>query len=324
MQNVIINTGCNLCCSYCFAEDFMSSNAHNMSIENFDKVIEYFKKNGIDSMRILGGEPTLAKNFTLFMTKLINDPFFRHIHIFSNGLFNKDVMDILLAAKSVKGISMLINFNHPDELDPIDKTYPNTKKVVSNITKLAKEGIIDGVGINIFRPDFDYSYATELMKKLDIKDLRFSVTVPNTDVESDFDVKAHYRSYMPLLMKLAKECDENKFVAHSDCNSFPKCIVTGDELRELSILGFDLCNRDKCSPVLDIQPNLEIIRCLGFSNSKRLMLDIDKKPYEYAKYYDENLDNLVKRKTLLDECIECPMYKRNGQSCGCLCYNGIK
>lgn len=324
MKNVIINTGCNLCCPYCFAEDFMSTNAQDMTEENFDKVVKYFKKYDIRSMRILGGEPTLSNNFHGFMQKLMDDPHFEHIHIFTNGLFGDEVMNTIMAAHKKKKVSVLVNFNHPDQLDPIDKNYPRTKLVKKNMEKLVKEGIIRSAGINIYKPDFDYSYCLDFMKEHEMKNLRFSVTVPNTKVDPNFDIKEHYRSYLPLLQRLAKECDENKIEADSDCNSYPKCVLTGDEFKEFAMLNFGLCNKDTCHPVLDIQPNLEVIRCLGFSESDRIKLDLEKAPHTYTQYYEENLDKLIIKKTLFEECKNCNIYKREGQSCGCLCYQGIK
>jgi molybdenum cofactor biosynthesis enzyme MoaA len=68
MPNIIINNYCNQKCEYCFAENNMSiSTKKEMSIITFIKVLKYLKFNEEKEVRILGGEPLLAKNIRKFI-----------------------------------------------------------------------------------------------------------------------------------------------------------------------------------------------------------------------------------------------------------------
>lgn len=71
-MNIVITGKCNRSCPYCFAKGKMQSDtdAGNkntgpvaISLQNFDKCLDFLKKSSRRRLNILGGEPTLHPVF---------------------------------------------------------------------------------------------------------------------------------------------------------------------------------------------------------------------------------------------------------------------
>ena len=70
-MNLMINTYCNLNCSYCFADPTMKEVAtKNMSLEDFEYALSFLEKVGEKTVRLIGGEPTISPNLELFIDKI--------------------------------------------------------------------------------------------------------------------------------------------------------------------------------------------------------------------------------------------------------------
>ncbi|MCY6411623.1 radical SAM protein [Acinetobacter sp. VNH17] len=85
MQQVylIITKKCNLSCSFCI-RDYNYNVDGNLSISDFDLIIERFKSYGkVSNFIISGGEPTVHKNFNYFLEKACEN--FNTVTINSNG-----------------------------------------------------------------------------------------------------------------------------------------------------------------------------------------------------------------------------------------------
>ena len=71
-MNLMVNNYCNLHCPYCFAQEEMhSKKAMNITIENYEIFLDFLKKNDMDSVRLIGGEPTLHPD----LDKLIQEAY---------------------------------------------------------------------------------------------------------------------------------------------------------------------------------------------------------------------------------------------------------
>ena len=99
---VYITERCNANCPNCF-------NANNrmnkeMSLSDFTDLCKYLKKNGYDHLKIMGGEPTLHKEFPEVIR--IAQEYFMTISIFTNGL-----LDSVKKIKLREHDSIIYNFN---------------------------------------------------------------------------------------------------------------------------------------------------------------------------------------------------------------------
>jgi len=56
MPNIVINSKCNLNCSYCFSN---KTSFDDITIQQLNEILNYLKKTKISYLNIIGGEPSI-------------------------------------------------------------------------------------------------------------------------------------------------------------------------------------------------------------------------------------------------------------------------
>ena len=128
MANIAIVNYCNLKCPYCFAEDMIQEDNAFMSLENYNKLLDFILKSPTDRVGILGGEPTLHPQFKEIL-QITNDKCQdRKAVLFSNGIeLEKFLPDL-------NNIGVLINYNDPKNLTNIQNE--KLQKTIKAINEL--------------------------------------------------------------------------------------------------------------------------------------------------------------------------------------------
>ncbi len=69
---ISLSEKCNLRCTYCMPHDgiALSPRAHLMTADEIEAIATIFVKNGVDKIRLTGGEPLVRKDFSLILEKL--------------------------------------------------------------------------------------------------------------------------------------------------------------------------------------------------------------------------------------------------------------
>lgn len=109
-MRVYLTERCNANCPNC-ANARGRSNI-DMSDENFERLCAYLSENGIKTLKIMGGEPTVHDNFEKLVEIAISR--FDYIEIFSNGL-NDKVKNLHLRPKDCVIYNFLFNKNFSKE-----------------------------------------------------------------------------------------------------------------------------------------------------------------------------------------------------------------
>ena len=323
-MNILINSYCNLHCSYCFADPTMKeTGAANMTVEDFQKVLDWQRQNGFKEARLIGGEPTLAPNFSLFMDILKNDQNITNILIFSNMTFGKEIADKILEVNKFKEVAILANINEFDLL------IPKHKKTILNNINIMYHGLqtFRGIGINIYRPDMDLTQWENIYSLYpEMHYLRYSIAVPSqATLQDNFDFYEYYHQFQPMLEKLSHFSAKYKVYIGCDCNNLPICCYDDDFIiNTMKESGYSLFAPADMSPegalhcgypIIDIQPDLTIAPCFGhhvdekvkltdFANNDELM--------EWAKRVGDENGRIARK-----ECLGCVRYQRTGVSCSC-------
>lgn len=320
MPNIMINSYCNLKCPYCFADNEITDcSTKNMSVEDFEKIIEWHKNNDIRVIRIIGGEPTLHPNFIDFLYRILGDSFFEGIHIFTNMTFNEEVKTALIDFSTEKRLSFLPNFN---EECVIGQKYNLVKK---NIKIFSDLGCIDTIGINIYKHDYNFEIPLNMALELNIPRIRWALVTPNFKIDESFNVKKYFNGYFDTLVRFFKMCNERKLENHQDCNSIPMCSFTDKQLRQILSVNPKLFSKElACDVVLDINPQMEAFRCFGLSEDYKMKLNSKIKMESYIDILREETKE-IESKLLFDECSSCETYKfNNNKSCACINYRKWK
>lgn len=327
----MINKVCNLNCSYCFANEFVNTGTcedeNNITIENFNKAVEFLTINGdVSRVGLIGGEPTVHPKFREIVDILIKNQKVERVIVFSNGINLDKYINLLTHPK----VHVLINFNSPR-----DTGLANYKKIVKNLELMINEYYLKDkitLGINMYKPDFEFDYIIEELKKYEFRTVRTSIVVPNTDEKKELDVLEYFTEMKPSVFKFFKALEEIDVMPIYDCNLMPQCIVSPEEKEWLE--GFwryeDKCglrcnitDNPKCSPVLDILPNLEVVRCFGCSEKKTNLFNFDSIS-DIDGYFLNEIDKYANLVTVSEKCNDC--YYNKTQKCygGCIAFKNKK
>ncbi len=312
-MNLMLNNYCNLNCEYCFANQVMEKDKQNISLHNILKVLDFLNKSDLNHISIIGGEPTLHPEFVEILNILSAQKFLKSILIFTNGIFKNHILDAILKLSDIKKVSILINYNDPQII-----REERNKKLLHNLHELAKRNIDLTLGINIYRHNQDYNYIIEKSKELGLKNLRWSLVVPNGVSKADFNVRGYFEGYKAEIIKFLVNCRENNIQPHVDCNNIPLCLYDDEEFKKIVFLNNNSISA--CYPIIDILPDLSVIRCFALSEERKAKLLDFKNKKELDEFFIKHIDERYSSLPLFDECTNCISYIMKNKSCGCIAY----
>tara|TARA_R110000868_G_scaffold160854_5_gene390670 strand:+ start:16285 stop:17184 length:900 start_codon:yes stop_codon:yes gene_type:complete len=150
---ITLATNCSINCRYCFRRHF-DYKTNNISLKNFDSIIDYIKKNkNINEVIYSGGDPLLApnkyiQNITNKISKIDHIKYIRihsRIPIVDPDRINQSFCDIfnnhdLAHIKTI----LVTHCNHPDELDDYIKSKMQLLKN-NNITVLNQSVLLKNI-----------------------------------------------------------------------------------------------------------------------------------------------------------------------------------
>lgn len=317
MANILLTNKCNLDCSYCFARESISNIQDEISIENFNKAIDFIKKDGTDEIGLIGGEPLLHSKFTEIIKILKNDNAINKVMIYTNGIELNKYFDILNTEK----FYFLINCNSAENLgDKYNKLKDNIK-LFNNSNKAV-------LGINIYSGDKDNDYIFDLLKDFQNKILRLSVSFSNREKNETDDVLKKFREIKPIVFNLLEKCIKNNIVPYYDCNSIPNCILSVSDKRiilqlqqiaeKMKIKYSIISSCKNCNPVIDILPDLTAIRCFSFPEYKKTDISQFNSLKQLNLYFYNQIDIFAKTHFINEQCEDCKYRLYN--KCG-ICYS---
>ncbi len=318
MANIVLTYKCNLNCPYCFANEFVNKTSQSISFEDFLKAYYFIKKTPQERIGIIGGEPTLHPDFEKII-KFLNlenkkDKFNIPIQIFTNGLEIDKYIDFLHKGN----YSLLINCNSPDDIGP--STYNKLRHNLLLLKKNFKNKY--NIGINLYSNTMNYDYIFELLKELKQKNLRLSMTVPNKVNDEPLTRENIYGKNKEFLFSVFKKCKDNNVTPFYDCNTFVSCLVDYENIQFLKSFKsqYNLLCYSSCKPIIDILPDLQVIRCFGLSDYLKVSLIDFENLEELRKFFISEIDHYAKKIPNFTECNSCKQMQLMDCYGGCLAY----
>ena len=334
MANIMVNEACNLRCPYCFAEEFVNKNPKEMTLDDFRVALDFILRDGSDSqVGIIGGEPLLYSHIDEALRIALDDPRTNHVMIYTNAVdLDRLSPDILENQK----FRMLVNCNSPEDIGEAayDKMCKNLLDFKFNHSGADRSRI----SVNIYKPDFDYTYVIPIVEDIDYNVVRLSVSVPqNGDLKGRTPLE-YFHEMKLTAMRFVCDMIRCTVITGFDCNFLPGCVLTENERNSvlpakdvfydaLSKMYSDtfwqraiVCELHNCSPVIDILPDLQAIRCFGLSEyTKRDIRDF-RNISHLADYYIETVDKPACSVWSSPECEDC--FERITGDCsgGCLLF----
>ena len=235
---------------------------------------------------------------------------------------------------------MLVNCNSPEDMG--EKAYD---KMCENLFKFKYEhsgANRSRLSVNIYKPDFDYTYVIPIVEDLDYNVIRLSISVPQ---EGDLKGKSPLEYFHEMkLTAMRFVCDMIRctVITGFDCNFLPGCVLTEQE-RESVLPAKDVfydalskmysdtfwqraivCELHNCSPVIDILPDLQAIRCFGLSKYTKRDIREFRGISQLADNYIETVDKPACAVWASDECEDCFDRITGDCSGGCLLFKADK
>ena len=334
MANIMVNEACNLRCTYCFAEEFVNNAPREMSLEDFRTALDFALSDENErQVGIIGGEPMLYTHIDEVMRIALDDPRTDYVMIYTNAVdLDRLAPDILDNSK----FRMLVNCNSPEDIgeSAFDKMCRNLLNFVDNHAGTRRFRL----SVNIYKPDFDYSYIFPLMQEIDFDVVRLSISVPQ---KGDLHGKAPLEYFHDMkLAAMRFVCDMVRFsvITGFDCNFLPGCVLTDNEIESVlpakdvfysALSGMYsetfwqraiICELHNCSPVIDILPDLKAIRCFGLSEYTKCDIRDYRNISHLADHYIETVDKPACAVWSSDKCEDC--FERITGDCsgGCLLF----
>ncbi len=322
---------CNLRCPYCFANEFVNKAANEISMENFHKALDFICSDPRNrTVGLIGGEPTIHSHFKEILQAVIADERVDIATIYTNCISMDKYWDEFGHRKFV----FLINCNSPQDIGEknFEKLKTNLEIMINQ--KYMKDRI--SIGVNFYKPDFDYSYVLELLVKYGFDRVRFSITVPNMDSQRNTNALEYFAQFKEPIKKFFRDMLSHHIMPYYDCNKMPACMITDSDIAEFKQFlpegekkeNFFCSPVDNavnnefshCSPVIDIRHDLTAVRCFGLSEHTKVNISDFANFADLFNYYMNTVDAYACNTCSAKECTEC--YRGSTMKCfgGCLAF----
>ncbi len=257
-MNLLLTTKCYSNCKFCFVPKETKKEQNEMSFLQFKKYIDHinklYKKNK-PVIGILGGEPTLAKDFPMIIGYAKS--YTGGIRLYSSLITDTKNIEYLLGARNIA-----LSWN----VSAYKQTSTQNKKLILKNLKLIKGDFKNNVLASItLYPNFqidDFYEIIKILQKYNINNIR--IALDSTNYSSFINYGTKIFEFIKYLKKL------NFNLYSSSCGHFIKTIFTKEQEKYLknNINNF---NYNDCSTnfPLDVLPNGTVVPCVSFSNRNK-------------------------------------------------------
>ncbi|MCX7661802.1 MAG: radical SAM protein, partial [Candidatus Omnitrophica bacterium] len=256
---VCITYRCNASCKVCYSRGLNQEFPYDMSLEDFNYMVNWAKKLSWTKFMFLGGEPTIHPHFKDFLEICYNKEI--GITLSTNGLFT----DNILKAIRPSYVTICLDYLEGQIQNPNYKKifFRNLEYLKKRKVFIVLSGLIDGVSER-------WKETIEIAKNFNLH-IKWSLRLPgygnnHLHTEEFFKPEAFGRQLLQIL-ELSKEKQVFSFVYRPVL----LCMFTPEQLKELTklnkylfftrcVLGF----RGDYTLALTVNPDLSIYPCNNF------------------------------------------------------------
>lgn len=313
-MNLVLARACSNSCPYCFEATERKEGKQNLiSMENILQVAQWVRKSKLASLSLLGGEPFLHPELSTIVKIFRQANPETNLRILSGGIFKKQLLDGL----SPQDVGLVFNINEP-------RDYNNPKhyaKVLNNVELAIRKGFNVVIGFNVWRPDFDTHFMPDLAKRLGRSKFCWTVANPIKGHASNVVGQDQYGPLADKCFEMLQYASSLGLETMSDC-PLPFCFFNDSQLgwvtqyhpRTASNLGI-------CNPIMDITPELEVIRCFALSGMQRVKLTDFRNEWELREWFVKSIDDRLLQGGCYPKCRDCVHFKKGRCYGGCLAWH---
>lgn len=310
--NILITNFCNQNCSFCFAADEMKNVRidREMELANLEKILVQMKKsgNGVDTVKLLGGEPTLHTRFQEIIGLSLK--YFPYVQIFTNGILPEEKQEFLKKHTSkvkftfnVMTPGFLLNKNIREKVIETIKEFVQHTEITLSLTFDMHTDIT--TTLDLITP--------EVLCGAQMLRLGFANPVAGEKNYYQFHEFPKMGDQLYKLVKYVRDCG-SKAKFSLNCG-FTRCMFTNiqhDYIKSngVEIMGWGCFGK---ASSMDINPSMQAFHCFPLSTKHRLSLkssDVTKLNGEFLKKRYEYWNDIY-----LSVCQKCPFYGHTPDKC---------
>lgn len=307
MANLSITARCNRKCSYCFAMetlDALGGDVAHMSLDGFERSLDFLQRSGMEEARLLGGEPTIHPDFPSMVDRVMDRGM--RLMVFSGGMIPEKALAKLAAAPEER-VRVLINVVAPQEGNPA-----GTRKQEAVYGRLRGRVIL---GLNITSPAVRPEFLLELIDTFGLaRRVRLGVAHPTIDGSNEYLHPRHYPEVGRRVTLLGLRAAQRNVELDFDCGWVP-CMFPDGALRALGKGSEEVGLR--CNPILDLLPDGRAISCYPLASHAVAEVDMfDDAAALRARFASGQRSDRVLM--LYKKCSDCDWRARGECTGGCL------
>lgn len=299
MANILLTNICNQKCSYCFAVNQLEREKAEMSFKDLKFVLSFLKRSRENTIRLMGGEPTLHSQFSKVINYILSQDL--KVHIFTNGLFNIGIANFLKS----KGKDIKYSFN----INPKNMYSEKNWRLINANLKLVTPFKNSLIGSVIFKEEFKIDYLIDLVNRYSVKAVILRIGNPIIKKQNEFLYFKKHQTLAKNIIREIKKTDKNKIKIVFGCG-FSKNMFSKNQLEFLKNhqvinLGWGC---DGNSGRFDIATDLSIFRCFPLSEWKSKKLSSFQSSYEIEKYFNRFMHRYQKDNSIHDFIHQGPCF----------------
>lgn len=305
MANLILTSDCQRNCVYCFAQENNNSGI-SFTWENFITVTNFIAT-GPKLINLLGGEPTLHKDFIKMLEYLIINDF--KIQVFTNGMLSDKKLNELMSLLSrtvLRDNQLYFAVNVNSESYRADGETELQNNFFDTIGKLSYPSF------TIHEKNTNLLFLVDIIEKYYIDPtIRLGLSMPIIGGKNKYLPLSLYENAAKSIIDLAE--NSAGITIAFDCG-FPLCMFSAEEIAKLN------SNKENdfmfvCGQPMDIYPDLNMINCFPLSNVYKTNISKFANIEDAYHHLEEGL--MVPVGIYGKKCIECAFFRT-------ACFGGCK
>lgn len=265
MANLVVSSACNLQCAYCFASDYLHTarpDARFISLAAFENRLDFLDRSGIETIRLIGGEPTLHPQFAELLAHAQRRG--KHILVFTHGLLAEASLRAL-EVLAPEACTVLVNLTA--SADPAGPTPAEQQRRQEVLRRLGARAL---PGFTVSHPVALPDYLLPLMQDTATRPrLRLGLALPAVVGRNASLAPRYYPLAGQHIVKFAERAARVGIRLEFDCG-FVRCMFSDADVETMRQAGTDVGWR--CNPVLDIGLDDQVLPCFPLAGQAQATL----------------------------------------------------
>lgn len=309
MANLIVAEVCNMACPFCFAgyqtpAVKTSSNSAFLSLDDFERRLDFLDRSNINDVRLMGGEPTLHPQFVELVRRARQRN--KKVVVFTNAVISEAVLHCL-EELPVEACHVLVNMNSSRKTGGhVEEDLRRRSEVLGRLGKRAFPGY------TIFSPNFQLEPLIQIILDSGCrKAIRVGLAQPMTHATNVYLHPKQYPLVGQRLAEMARNAAKAGIQVELDCG-FVHCMFTQEDLEFFKQSASEIIFH--CNAILDIGLDNRVIHCFPLAGQKAVQLSAGVTDTELRKELS-TLMQPYRAAGIYKECSTC-RFKSSGECTG--------